>query len=338
MSKTGRRGLVVYGDITIDLYIRTSFHPGAGQDARVDKIFMEPGGSAANCAAVAAHLGVPTTFIGFIGTDSFAKILREDLRSHGVSLRHLKKIAGDTGIITTINDANGERTFFSYRGVNAIGELSKLTGNFFRNKKILHISGYSFQEISSRNNSLLLIKQARQAETLISIDPSFWHAKEYHRQNPELLAEVDIIFPNQDEVELLCGSRDPSVAARRLHDMGPEIVIITLGADGCYLSSNNRQDYLPAIPVAQVVDTNGAGDAFCAGFMAGQIFGMSTIESAKMGNAAASIIIQKIGGHTGAPALEDLCAVLIENHEAELAHKILSSRIPTKSGASMTSQ
>jgi sugar/nucleoside kinase (ribokinase family) len=327
VNKTDRPGLAVYGDIAIDLYIRTSFHPGAGQDAKVDKIIMQPGGSAANCAAVAAHLGVATTFIGFIGTDSFAKILREDLGSHGVSLRHLKRITGDTGIVTTINDASGERTFFSYRGVNAIGELSKLPQKIFSNKKILHISGYSFQEISSRNNSLFLIKQARQAGTLISIDPSFWHAKEYHQQNPQLLADVDIIFPNQDEAELLSGSRDPAVAARILHDMGPEIVVITLGAEGCYLSSNNRQDYFPAIPVAQVVDTNGAGDAFCAGFLAGQIFGLNTIESAKMGNAAASIIIRQIGGHTGAPALEDLCAVLIENHEVDLAQKILSSRI-----------
>jgi ribokinase len=324
-----RRGLVVYGDISIDFHIRTSYHPETGQDARVEKVSFVPGGSAANCAAVAAHLGVPTAFMGFIGMDSFGEAIKEDLEKFGVLLTHLERIEGDTGIITAIINPQGERTFYSYRGVNSTGELSKLPENLFRNCKYLHISGYSFQDINSRNNSLLLIKEAKKFGTLVSLDPSFWHSKEYHKQNPSLLSDVNIIFPSQEEAELLSGSDDPSTAAQLLLEMGPQIVVITLGSEGCYLASAKQHHYLPAIPVHDVVDTTGAGDAFCAGFLAGQIFGLDIIDSAKMGNTVASIIIKQIGGHKGAPTLEQLCAVLINNHEEELADKILNINHPS---------
>jgi len=66
MTTSNQKGLIVYGDIGIDIHINTTLHPRPGQDAKVENVFFEPGGSAANCAAVAAKLGIPTTFVGFI--------------------------------------------------------------------------------------------------------------------------------------------------------------------------------------------------------------------------------------------------------------------------------
>lgn len=323
MNSNYLKGLVVYGDIGIDIHLRASHHPSPGQDAKVDRLFFEPGGSAANCAAVAAYLGIPTIFIGFVGDDTFGELAKSDLLKYGVSSTYLRQTPGQTGITIAIIDSDGERTFYSFRGVNANCRLNTIPDNLFNGKKFLHISGYSFQDDASRENALLLIKHAKKIGSLISLDPSFWYSEEYHKGNPHLLSDVDIIFPNKEEALLLTGSVDPCIASRKLREMGPEIVIITLGQEGCFISSKDESLHLPAIPTPNVIDTTGAGDAFCGGFLAGQIMGLNIKESAIMGNIASSKIIEQIGGHHGAPSLDEMCNALIDIHANDIAGKIL---------------
>jgi len=322
MNTKHLNGLVVYGDIGIDIHIRTSYQPSPGQDAIVEKIIFEPGGSAANCAAAAAYLGIPTTFIGFIGNDYFGKVARSDMERYGVSTRYLTRISGDTALTIAVIDPNGERTFYSYRGVNASGELLEAEFDYFKSKKFFHISGYSFQDKISRNNVIKLARQAKKMGVLISFDPSYWYSKEYQKRNPDLLSEISIIFPSKEEAKLLSGSSDPVIASQILLELGSKIVIITLGEEGCYVSSKEESFYLPTISNPNVIDTTGAGDAFCGGFLAGLIIGLNVKEAAKVGNITASRIISCIGGHKGAPTIHELLEDLIRNHEDELAKKI----------------
>ncbi|MDX1436263.1 MAG: carbohydrate kinase family protein [Anaerolineales bacterium] len=306
MSTDNPQGLVVYGDIGMDLHIRTSSRPESGQDAQVESVRFEPGGSAANCAAVAAGLGVPTEFIGFTGTDAFGETLRDDLAVHGVSVDRLQTIEGTTGVTTAIIEPGGERTFYSYRGVNAAGELAGLPDDLFENKRFLHLSGYSFQEAQSRENALYLMEKARIHGVQVSLDPSFWFSKTYKDEHQGQLAGVSIIFPSREEAQLISGSYDPEGAAQAIRGMGPETVIVTLGAQGCYVASDEYSGYLPAAPVTEVVDTTGAGDAFCGGYLAGCVTGLNTLDAARAGNWAASNIIRQAGGRRGAPSLDGL--------------------------------
>jgi sugar/nucleoside kinase (ribokinase family) len=247
------------------------------------------------------------------------------LMNYGVSAKYIRQTSGDSGITTAIIDHERERTFYSYRGVNASGELSKIPDNLFSEIKFLHMSGYSFQDDASQNNALELIKMAKKFGTLISLDPSFWYSQEYHKKNPSLLSNINIIFPNKEEAKILGGSDDPKLASKALLEMGPEIVVITLGSEGCFISSKKESFFLPALPIPNVVDTTGAGDAFCGGFLAGLIKGLNIKESAIIGNIASSKVIGNIGGHKGAPSLDDLRNILIRDREEGIAQKIMSS-------------
>jgi len=317
-----KNGLLVYGDIGIDIHIRTSYQPKVGEDAKVESILFKPGGSAANCAAVSARLGIPTTFLGFIGKDHFGGLVKDDLKSHGVLTDYIYSIDGDTGVTIAVREPLGERTFYSYRGVNSLGELSEISNDTFRDKKYLHMSGYSFQNENSLKNAIYLIDIAKQTNTLLSLDPSYWYSREFHRANPELLSTMDIIFPNREEARLLTGYNDPFQASQRLLDMGPRIIIIKLGPEGSYVASSSENYYLPVIKNTRVIDSTGAGDAFCGGFLFGQTLGLTLEESAMVGNLVSSNIISHIGGHCGAPTFEDLLTLLRKLDHVQLAKKI----------------
>jgi ribokinase len=322
MNEHKCKGLVVYGDIGIDIHIKTSYIPKPGQDSIVNAIYFEPGGSAANCAVVAARLGIPTTFIGFVGRDHYGIELRKDLLNFYVNDKYLWEVNGQTGITIAIINTNGERTFYSYRGTNASGEINKIPSTLFNNQQFLHISGYSFQDEISRNNALKFISEARKRGVSISFDPSYWYSREYHKKYPELLSDVTVIFPNRKEAEILTNSNDPLTASLKLMKMGPENVLVKIGSEGCLVLSEEQKLYSPAFPVQQVIDTTGAGDAFCGGFLAGTIYGLSVEDGAKLGNASASRIVGAIGGHTAAFSLSEMLDFLKKNSEEELATKI----------------
>jgi ribokinase len=108
--------LVIVGDAAVDLLAQVESLPGSGEDAVVEHLAILPGGSAANCAAVAARLGCRVKLVGATGEDLFADLLRQDLTQAGVDIGHLRQLPGSTAVVISIIDRSGERTFLSYRG------------------------------------------------------------------------------------------------------------------------------------------------------------------------------------------------------------------------------
>ena len=292
-------GLLVYGDIAMDITLESlnQSTPQPGQDAEVADMHFNPGGSAANCAAMAARLGTPTTFLGFVGTDDFGLKLIADLKNFGVNMNHVQQNPGKSGVTVAIVNPGGERTFYSYRGVNKTGKLEAPDKDLFENIKILHVSGYSFQDENSSGNAIRLIEAAHERGILISLDPSYWYAKKKPLENKEMLRKIDILLPNLEEARLMTGLYDPRQACSALQAMGTKMVVVKLGKDGCCVSENNRITQIPAFPVEKVVDTTGAGDAFCGGFLSGILSGLSAVEAARKGNSTAAKVVGVIGGH-----------------------------------------
>jgi sugar/nucleoside kinase (ribokinase family) len=294
--------LICYGDLCVDIILQADSFPQAGQDSIVRQAAFMPAGSAANCAVTAARLRVSTQFVGVIGRDALGDVLFDDLKSNGVGVEYLRRAQTPTAVTIAVLDANGERTFFSYRGANA-SPYGMLPPDLLGPRDYLHLSGYSFQDEHSRHTSLALMEQARACGATTSLDASFHFA----RQRPlEALADLDFIFPNLDEARLLGGTDDLAEAAARIRELGPKTVIVTLGEQGCYIESDQVTMLVPAYPAAKVVDSTGAGDAFCGGFLAGTIWGLNVEQAARVGHLAAVGVIAQMGGHQAAPSLDDV--------------------------------
>lgn len=317
-----KKRLLIYGDVEMDILLKTESSDAGAHDVKVDEIVFSPGGSAANCAAIAGSLGQAVTFLGSIGNDAWTKPLLQDFRNFHVNTRYLKRTDGKTGTCVAVVDAAGERKFHSYRGVNEKDPPDAPTETIMKNHHCLHLSGYSFQQPNSRQIAWGLLHKAKENGLALSLDPSYLFAKQMGSEMDELLAHLDFMFPNLDEAALLSGELEPVKSARALRARGVKTVIVTLGDEGCLLSTKEGEQFVKMDPIEPVIDTTGAGDAFCGGFLTGWLKGLEPVKACKLGCAAAAHIVTRMGAHEHAPTIMELLGIMRRNHEVELANQI----------------
>jgi ribokinase len=120
-----------------------------------------------------------------------------------------------------------------------------------------------------------------------------------------------VLFLNRRELELLTHTDDLSVGARTLLKAGAQIIVVTLGAEGSYVTDGKRAHRIEAPRVKRVVDTTGAGDAFAAGFLYGLLKKKEPLrECARLGATVASHVLGKIGSREGLPTQQQLLEAL----------------------------
>ena len=129
-----------------------------------------------------------------------------------------------------------------------------------------------------------------------------------------LLDRVDVLVVNETEAEDLLGhavsAGNGEEAARSLAELGPETVVVTLGATGAIVAHGGQTASLPA-PSVDVVDTTGAGDAFCGAFAADLARGVDPFLAARTGVVAGSLATTIPGAYPGIPrhdAIEHMLA------------------------------
>jgi sugar/nucleoside kinase (ribokinase family) len=298
--------LLIFGDATVDIIVRVDTLPRQGTDAVVESLSIEPGGSAANCAAVAAKLGTRVEFMGIIGQDHFSELIRTDLSQHGVGIHHLRQAVGPCAMVVIIIDHTGERTFLSYRGVSERNPFGPIPLSFLQQSDHVHIDGYSFQTPLSRKTSEELIERAHEIGASTSIDPSFYFASKGVQEFQHLAKGLDFLFPNREEALIMTHQESAEEAAKYLRDLGTKMIVIKMGAAGCLVASEHGEYRVPTLRLDQPIDTTGAGDGFAGGFLAAVLNGCNPIEAAHVGNAVAYHVIGSVGGHAGAPAIDDL--------------------------------
>ena len=112
-------------------------------------------------------------------------------------------------------------------------------------------------------------------------------------------------MPNSLELTLLTGEIDYCKGADIMIGRGVKIVAVKLGGDGCYVTDGHERYRIEPFKV-DTVDTTGAGDAFCAGFLYGLVNGKNLLECGRLGNFVASRCVTKMGARAGLPVAEDL--------------------------------
>jgi sugar/nucleoside kinase (ribokinase family) len=109
---------------------------------------------------------------------------------------------------------------------------------------------------------------------------------------------ADLCFPNLEEGALLAGVEDPERIVEALLGYYSGVVL-KLGAEGAlYADTDGGWERIPAAP-ARVVDTTGAGDALCAGFLSARLFGASPSEALRRGVGLATEAVARVGARPG---------------------------------------
>jgi sugar/nucleoside kinase (ribokinase family) len=241
----------VLGDLMCDIVAVQAGPLAAGSDTPAS-IAMRPGGSGANVAAWLAFAGVGVALIGRTGDDAAADIALRGL--DGVDLRVTRDPACATGTCVVLVAPGGERTMLPDPGANDTLTTADLPDDL-DGAEILHVAGYMLLRPGSRAAALEAMDRARAGGARISVDPS---SAAPLRADPAFLDRarpVDLLLPNELEREAL----------PRLD--GVKEIVTTRGERGASWTDGVKQVDVPAIRLAEVTDTTGAGDAFAAGFL-----------------------------------------------------------------------
>lgn len=234
-----------------------------------------PGGSAANAAVGLARLGVPCSILARLSTDALGGQLASHLAGNGVSLRDAVRAAEPTTLALASLDEAGRAAYSFYFQGTADWQWRRdeLPGALAPDVTALHAGSMTLALApGARAVEDLLAAERARGRVTISIDPNIrphiaaGRADEVARVERQIRL-AHIVKASEEDTDWLYPGLGYESVARAWQQLGPDLVVITLGARGAYaLAPDGTQVRRPARPVV-VADTVGAGDAFCAGLL-----------------------------------------------------------------------
>lgn len=302
MHEVGRvKKILVIGSLNMDLVVRVDALPQAGETvpaASAEKFF---GGKGANQAVASAKYGAETYMMGAVGNDAAGIALLKSLKDQGINIQGIKT-RGDaqTGAAWIIVDRKGENSIIVSSGAN--GTLSK--EDLDQNETIFHEADIILIQLEiPRETAEYAICKGKENGCLVILNPA-----PAVRLNREIFKKIDIITPNETELDLLTSrfaSNDRLEKAKELISYGVGTVICTLGAEGALFVNKSRFVKFDACQV-DPVDTTGAGDCFNGVLAAELAHGHKIEEAIKSAIKAAAICVTKKGAQSSMPNRRDV--------------------------------
>jgi len=292
--------VIGFGALNVDKIYRVPKIAREEEETFVLDIQEAPGGSAANTIVGLARLGLKTGFIGKVAEDHEGQLLLNDFRREGVNTDGIVVTKeGRSGVVAAYVDKRGERALYVHPSVNDSLTFEEINRRFAEQASFLHLTSVDetpFQAQKKLSQELPGVK--------VSLDPGEIYARKGLPELRPLLKRSLVVLPSEGELRMLTG-KGWKEGAKALLQEGVGIVAVKLGERGCYVTDGKEAHLVEPFRV-NVVDTTGAGDAFCAGFLYGLIKKKDLFECGKLGNFVASKCITKIGARTGLPTQEDL--------------------------------
>jgi ribokinase len=298
-----RFDVVGFGALNVDKLFKVNRLAKAEEESFIEDYAESCGGSAANTAVGLARLGCKVGFIGKVGCDREGDLLIQDFFREGVNTAGVVRAEqGKSGSVLGFVDKKGARALYIDSGVNDTITLDEVNARYTAQAQFLHLTSFVGEKSLQTQKKLL---DAVPDSVKVSFDPGALYARKGYTALEPILKRTYVLMPNAIELELLTGEIDYRKGADFMVGRGGKIVAVKLGGDGCYVTDGHERHLIEALNV-KVVDTTGAGDAFCAGFLYGLINGKSLFKCGKLGNFVASRCVMKMGARAGLPFAKDL--------------------------------
>lgn len=287
--------VLVVGDVMTDVIVMPEGPIVKGSDRRA-KVRSRPGGSGANQAVWLGAMEADVVFAARVGANDKATC-ENYFRGQGV----VPVLAGDrelsSGVLVTIVDPDGERSFLTDRGANLNLSAEDLPDSLLDEVGMVMVSGYSFFEPGPRAAVQGLFATAQARHIAVAVDPA--SVGFLMEVGPQAFLDwtkgATAIFSNESEAEALTGVTGYAAQMQALGQFYETVIIKRGGAGAAIGGRDGVRVQLPA-EVVDVVDTTGAGDAFAAGFIAAHLRGMGEAEALARAISAGAKAVQSIGG------------------------------------------
>ncbi len=298
-----RFDVVGFGALNVDKLFKVNKLAKAEEESFIEDYTETCGGSAANTAIGLARLGSKVGYIGKVGCDREGDVLIQDFCNEGVNtVGVVRTDSGKSGSVMGFVDKKGARALYVNPGVNDTINIDEVNARYASQAQFLHLTSFVGEESFQTQKKLL---DAIPDSTKVSFDPGALYARKGYLALEPIIRKTSVLMPNSLELTLLTGEITYRKGAEIMLGRGVKIVAVKLGSDGCYVTDGREQHIIEPFKV-DVVDTTGAGDAFCAGFLYGLVNGKSLLECGRLGNFVASRCVMKMGARTGLPVAEDL--------------------------------
>lgn len=275
-------------------------------------------GAETNVAIGLARLGLKVGWASRLGTDSMGRYLLAAMAGEGIDCSHVVCDATQKtgfqfkGKVTDGSDPPVEYhrkgSAASHMGIADIDEAWLLSARH------LHATGV-FPAISAttlpaaRKTMDLMRGAGRSVSFDPNLRPTLWATPELMRESiNDLATRADWVLPGMEEGRFLTGETTPEGVARFYRRLGAKLVVVKLGAEGAYFDGEAGSGRVAGFPVAEVVDTVGAGDGFAVGVISALLDGLGVPEAVKRGAWIGARAVQVLGDSEGLPTRAELNA------------------------------
>jgi ribokinase len=285
--------VAVLGSFMMDMVVEVARRPERGETVVGTGFEVFLGGKGCNQAIAAARLGATTAMVGRVGADDFGRRFLDQLAHDGIDTTHV--------VVDTLEGTGVGAPVVEHGGENSIVIVPRANGRVTPADveaalpALTSASVLLLQLELPLDTVLAAARHAKDAGVTVILNPA--------PALPDLTAFaglIDVLVPNEVEAAALVGVADPLEAATRLRRDLSTDVVVTVGGAGTWVVDDGTPELLPAHAV-EVVDTVGAGDAFCGALGARLAAGASLREAAAFANAAAAVAVTTRGAEPAMP-------------------------------------
>lgn len=308
-----KKPIVIIGSANMDLIVKTTVIPQAGQTVRAEGFLTSPGGKGANQAVAVARLGGAAAFVGKVGSDAYGDELIKSLTHFGIDTANVMQ-TGDapTGVAVILLEESGENRIIVAPGANDL---------------LLHNEIHTFLTKHKEAAAVLLqleipidtVKQAIATAKTLGI-PVIIDAGPALSCDLSIFQGVDILSPNQTEIQALTGCPAATIeeayiaCGELLAQSQAKTVVLKMGSQGCLVCDSNQSRHFPAFPI-EPVDTTAAGDGFTAALAVGVQEGWTQQRMIDFANATGALTATRIGAYQAIPSNQEVMDFLRRQQE-----------------------
>jgi len=290
----------------MDLVVRVPHSPSPGETVLGGDFETFPGGKGANQAVAAARMGGEVTMVGRVGGDNFGDTLIQGLIEDNIKTTYvIKDSETPTGIAMIAVAANGENMIVVASGANY---------------KVSEVDVTNAREIMRDTDLLLLQLECPMEAVMAAIDlakaydiPVVLNPAPAQPLSQTLLANVDILTPNETELMMLAGEYTVDKAIEKVLSWGTKNLVVTLGANGARVVTEGVDRHIPAHEVT-AVDTTAAGDAFNGALAVAYAEGKPLLEAVDYGMAAGALAATHRGAQPSLPTRDAVENLIKSSH------------------------
>ena len=308
------------GILVADVIVRpVNEYPDKGLLARVDSITVHSGGNAMTAAVILRMLGSESTLIGKVGRDMFGEFLVGCLKNEGVNTDGIFRDdeVQTSASVLMLDEKTGERTILHTTGANGTFGISDIDFGVIQENDIVFVTGAFLMDRFDGAQTAEFLRRCKEMGKITALDVC-WDAKgKWSELLDPAMPYIDYFLPSIDEAKMLSREDEVEKMADVFFDKGVGHVVIKCGSTGSYCRESRDADgvMMSAFKIENPVDTTGAGDSFCSGFLAALSRNEDFLSCAELGNAIGAFCVTKKGATSGTPTYDEAKKFIKERKE-----------------------